>query len=537
MNRVKLLFAPENAIAAERLSSVLTSVGYEITGPSAAANAVLVIWSDHAAASPEILSVCRAALARRILIPVSLGKSPPPASFEHLWPMDLSGWSGNLADPRWRFVLDELSLATRRGVELTPPRSPEAGAAQSDILLAPPTVDAKSGPGSDNTDFEEFFPEPQIYHYTARPKPRVPLAAILAGCAVIGVAIGGAFLVGRETAGSIAQPAPVVAFVQPEDPVPEDLDETIDDERAGAVAVNALSAAKGAEDEFPPYGEGDAEFPEDASVAAPVQALREGGLAPVAIPAPLAETAKPLPPTLKGQIKQAEAGIAPNAPADADPIANLAWNATAGKTDAVPELYSSDIGLYLRDCVACPDLAEINRRLDAVSNFAIGVREVTNREWRACVAATACPSLPGEGPDAFPATGVSFADALKFAAWLSGMTGRNYRLPSEEEWMLAAGLSEAPVSAAQANLAIKNGPSRKIAASGSFPPNKYGLFDTAGNVWEWTQACAGASCDQRIIKGGSFNTPAAIVTDGMRVAAPIELRRADTGFRIARDLP
>lgn len=536
MNRVKLLFAPENAAAAERLAGALASVGYEIAGSLEPANAVLVIWSDRAAASPEILAVCRAALARRILIPVSLGKASSPASFEHLWPMDLSGWSGNLADPRWRFVLDELSLATRRGVEFSTRLAPDARPAQPHVAIAAPPRNAPTEHGSDDADFEEFFLDPEVYHFSARPKPRVPFAAIFAGCAVIGVASGGAFLVGRETGGSMAPPAPIVAFVQPEERVAQNMGEKIADERAGAVGEDALAATIVEEDDAAPFGEGDAEFPEETPISAPLQALREGGSAAIAIPAPIEEKIKPLPPTLKVQEKQPDARVASDASAEADLIANLAWNATASKADAIPEPNSSDVGLYLRDCVACPDLAEINRSNDEAPSFAIGVREVTNKEWRGCVAAGACPSLPNAGPDALPATGVSFADAQKFAAWLSALTGRNYRLPSEEEWMLASGFSGMQVTAAQANLAIENGPSRKVAAAGGFPPNKFGLFDTAGNVWEWTQACAGASCDQRIIKGGSFNTPAAIVTDGMRVAAPAELRRADTGFRIARDL-
>lgn len=535
MNRVKLLFAPENAAAAERLSSALLAVGYEIAGQFEPANAILVIWSDHAAASPEILAVCRAALARRILIPVSIGKAPPPASFEHLWPMDLSGWSGNFADPRWRFVLDELSLATRRGVELLTQRAPETAPPLTAAAATP--ENAQPAQHSGDADFEEFFLEPQVYHFSARPRPRVPLVAILAGCAVIGVASGGAFLLGRQADGALTPAAPIVAFVQPEEQAPDEAGETIEDAPAGAVAEDALASTNVEEDDAPPYGEGDAEFPEDARVSAPLQALREGDPAAVAISVPAEEKAKPSPPTLKAREKAPEVKIAANAAAETDPIANLAWNATAGYADAVPTPGSSDVGLYLRDCIACPDLAEINRQNAAASNFAIGVREVTNKEWRDCVAAGACPSLSSDGPDALPATGVSFADAQRFAAWLSGMTGRNYRLPSEEEWIFASGISGAPVSAAQANLAIENGPARRVTAAGGFPPNKFGLFDTAGNVWEWTQACAGASCDQRIIKGGSFNTPAAIVTDGMRVAAPADLRRADTGFRIARDLP
>ena len=45
---------------------------------------------------------------------MAIGKIEPPASFQHLWPIDLSGWTGALEDPRWRFVTDEINLSIRR---------------------------------------------------------------------------------------------------------------------------------------------------------------------------------------------------------------------------------------------------------------------------------------------------------------------------------------------------------------------------------------------------------------------------------------
>ncbi|NJM33636.1 MAG: murein biosynthesis integral membrane protein MurJ, partial [Rhodomicrobium sp.] len=95
-----------------------------LTLPAAAA---LVIWSHASASSKPILSAARSALARRVLVPVALGKTPPPPSFEHLWPMDLAGWNGRPDDPRWKFVLDELELATRRGVVFRPAAANDRG--------------------------------------------------------------------------------------------------------------------------------------------------------------------------------------------------------------------------------------------------------------------------------------------------------------------------------------------------------------------------------------------------------------------------
>ena len=175
-----------------------------------------------------------------------------------------------------------------------------------------------------------------------------------------------------------------------------------------------------------------------------------------------------------------------------------------------------------------------------------------------------------------PVIHVTWKDAVAYCAWLSRQSGLNYRLPTEAEWEYAAGNgakhtrfswgNKLPGKKKVANLADQsarnaitdgnvfekyNDGYAYTAPVGSFTPNKLGLYDMTGNVWEWCNDWYASdyyekspelnpkgpkSGDKRVWRGGSWvNVEFASRITFRSYGEPEAVNFAFVGFRVARD--
>jgi formylglycine-generating enzyme required for sulfatase activity len=136
----------------------------------------------------------------------------------------------------------------------------------------------------------------------------------------------------------------------------------------------------------------------------------------------------------------------------------------------------------------------------SLPEFGILRTKVTNGQYQECVAAKAAGDLKScDAPEGlranssklanWPVVNVSWQQAQQYAAWKGG------RLPSEAEWEKACRGEKAaiypwgdePPTPERTNYGYNKGAWTVV---GSYPDgaSPYGLYDMAGNVWEWTNS-------------------------------------------------
>ena len=230
--------------------------------------------------------------------------------------------------------------------------------------------------------------------------------------------------------------------------------------------------------------------------------------------------------------------------------------------DGCPEMVVIPAGTYMMGSPAEEQgraADEGPRRSITMPAFAIGKFEITFAEYDACVAAGGCPHAAGDqgwGRGRRPVIDVNWTDAQLYADWLSVKTGQRYFLPSEAEWEYAArGGSDTPWNTGSAIIsddANFNGALGRTVPVGGYPPNAFGLFDTHGNVQEWTLDCdevgyfgaptngsaaMSGQCANRVLRGGDLTRPPQQIRSAARLRGiALGTRAVNVGFRLARAL-
>lgn len=196
--------------------------------------------------------------------------------------------------------------------------------------------------------------------------------------------------------------------------------------------------------------------------------------------------------------------------------------------------------------------------------------QVSFEEYARCVAAAACMPADAAADTAarIPVTGVSYLDAVAYAAWYSKQTRETWRLPTDVEWAFAAGerfTGDIFIAADDAsNPAVawirryREEAERKrqtdpvIKAAGFYGPNSNGVFDMAGNVWEWTSTCyfrvtltperaeigsVVENCGVHVMEGRHRAYMSNFIRDGKSGGCAVGTPPENLGFRLVRERP
>jgi sulfatase modifying factor 1 len=196
-----------------------------------------------------------------------------------------------------------------------------------------------------------------------------------------------------------------------------------------------------------------------------------------------------------------------------------------------------------------------------VDAFCLAACQVTNAEYECFLRATQSLPPPFWQDSNFnhpqqPVVGPSWYEAKHYCEWLSAITGKHYRLPTEAEWERAGrgGLDRSKFPWGDAPPQSLPSYANRWQAGpepvGMFEPNAFGLFDMCENVHEWCSDWFDAAYyakspernprgpevgKRRASRGGSWRHHVKVARCAARSSIPPEFQYADYGFRVACD--
>ena len=178
-------------------------------------------------------------------------------------------------------------------------------------------------------------------------------------------------------------------------------------------------------------------------------------------------------------------------------------------------------------------IPELVRRLESKmipvpgSKILLSKTEFTIGEWKLYLKAEGLPEWKQPQSDDFfqseehPVVNLSWADVAVFLEWITRVTGKEWRLPTNEEWEAAVGITKYPwgdyypPAWDDGNYAVTENRSKDPMLAGldrtrgtapvaSFKPNALGFYDLGGNVAEWMWDGLDDVADKRMLRGGSW---------------------------------
>jgi formylglycine-generating enzyme required for sulfatase activity len=179
--------------------------------------------------------------------------------------------------------------------------------------------------------------------------------------------------------------------------------------------------------------------------------------------------------------------------------------------------------------------------------FYLAVTEVTQKQWKTIMGANPSPT---DG-DELPVSYISWNEAQEFIKKLNeAEPGQGYRLPTEAEWEYACSAGAANDASLGTVAWFQGNSGSKVQPVAGKNANRFGLHDMLGNVWEWTSDWYSesyyantpsrdprgpASGLGKVLRGGSYQNPAANVRPGYRLSNNPDYRSFNYGLRLVRD--
>jgi formylglycine-generating enzyme required for sulfatase activity/serine/threonine protein phosphatase PrpC len=228
-----------------------------------------------------------------------------------------------------------------------------------------------------------------------------------------------------------------------------------------------------------------------------------------------------------------------------------------------PAMINVSAGTYrMGGASAIVSADEVPRHNVTIKPFAVSIYEVTFAEYYKFAGNTGRKKPKNNGWDVknHPVVNVTWDDAYAYTRWLSKQTGKRYRLLSEAEWEYVARAgttrsfwwgSKQGINNAHCFDCKSDYSTSKPAKVGTYKPNPFGLYDTAGNVYEWVHDCyhrnykdapidgsvwEGGDCDVRVVRGGAYGSPASSMRVENREKFKSDKGQYNVGFRVAREL-